>query len=367
MGIRKFRAAIIGCGVISDIYLKNLTSLFSRYLQVVACCDQQEDKAILRAAQYQIESRTIEAILSDSSIDVVIVLTPAPTHYDIIKQCLEAGKHVYTEKTMTVNLEQANELVRLANGKGVYLGAAPDTFLGASLQKARELIDAGTLGQITSFQICSNRNLDSLTSRYGFLCLPGGGICYDYGVYYLTALVSLLGPLDRVAAVVENRKPVRVNINENSPKYGQPFDYPNEGQVSALLTTESGITGTFTLNGESITQDLTVFSVYGTQGILKLSNPNFFGGKLELVYSGAKEAETVENDFPFTDNCRGLGPAEMAVAIQDGRANRASKELAYHILDIIDSMMKSAECGSFLKVSSTCERPEPLGKSLLQE
>ena len=362
----RMRIAVAGCGVISDIYLKNLTGMFRDYVEVVACCDIQEEKAETRAAQYNIEKRTIEQILEDKSIQMVIVLTPAPVHYGLIKQCLEAGKHVYTEKTMTVALEQAQELVALANEKGLYLGAAPDTFMGASLQKARELIDAGTLGEITSFLVCSNRNLDSLTSRYNFLRLPGGGICYDYGVYYLTALVSLLGPIYRVGAVVENRKPVRTNVNPNSPDFGKPFDYPNEGQVTALLTTESGINGTFILNGESIAHDLGVFSIYGTKGVLRLANPNFFGGDLELLQSGSKGLETqiVANDLPFANNNRGLGPTEMALAIEAGKTNRASKEQAFHILDVIERIMESSATGQFVTVHSRCALPEPLNGAL---
>ena len=362
METKRMSAAVIGCGVISDIYLKNLTGRFSSSIEVVACCDVQADKAAARADQYQIESRTMEAILTDPTIGMVIVLTPAPVHYGVIKQCLEAGKHVYTEKTMTVELSQAQELIELAQSKGLYLGAAPDTFLGAALQKARELIDSGALGEITSFQVCSNRNLDSLTSRYGFLRLPGGGICYDYGVYFLTALVSLLGPISKVAAVVENRKPVRVNVNPNSSDFGKPFDYPNEAQVTALLTTDSGISGTFTLNGESIPQDLCVFSIYGSKGVLRLPNPNFFGGDLELLLPGAKEAQIVANDLPFVDNCRGLGPVEMSAAIAKNVPNRASKEQAYHVLDVIACIMESGRTGSFVSVSSTCSRPELLEK-----
>ncbi len=350
---KPMKTAVIGCGVISEIYLKNMTSQFDN-LDVVACCDLDSERAEKRASQFGISSRTLEDILADTTIELVIVLTPAPAHYGLIKKALLAGKHVYTEKTMTIDLEQARELVQLANEKHLYLGAAPDTFLGAALQKAAELIRQGVLGEITSFQVCSNRNLDNLASRYTFLRMPGGGICHDYGVYFLTALVSLLGSMDSVAAVVENRKPIRYNVVPNSPDFGKPFDSPNESQVSAILKTKSGITGTFTLNGESLHADLCVFTIYGTQGILKLTNPNFFGGNLVLVKMGPRSLleEVIENDLPYADNNRGLGPAEMVEAIREGRPNKASKELAFHVLDIIEQIIHSGKTGRFEKISS---------------
>lgn len=355
------KVAVVGCGSISDVYLKNMINTFGN-LEVVACCAAHLENALKKGEQYGIRGCAYEEILADPDVEMVVILTPAPTHYGLIKQALEAGKHVYTEKTMTVDLAQAKELAALAEERGLYLGAAPDTFLGAALQRARQLIDEGVLGEITSFQICANRNLDWLTSHFGFLRLPGGGISYDYGVYYLTALVSLLGPVAEVAAVVENRKPVRVDINADSPNFGKEFRYDNEGQVTAILRTESGVTGTFTLNGESLLADMAVFAIYGTEGVLKLTDPNGFGGELKLVTFSdwALREQAVENGLPYVDNCRGLGPAEMAAAIREGRPNRAGKEMALHVLDTICAMMESARTKGFVKVASTCARPEPM-------
>ena len=315
-----------------------------------------------KAAQYGIRGCTYEEILADPAIDMVVILTPAPTHYALIRAGLEAGKHVYTEKTITIDLAQAQELAALAAEKGLYLGSAPDTFLGAALQKTRQVIDSGELGEITGFQICANRNLDWLTTYFKFLRLPGGGICFDYGVYYLTALVSLLGPVAEVCAVVENRKPIRIDQNPESPDFGKEFRYDNEGQVNAIVRTEGGVTGTFILNGESLVADLAVFAIYGTRGVLKLTDPNGFGGdvKLVTVENWQVQERILENDLPYSGNSRGLGPAEMARAIREGRPNRASARMAVHVLDIICTMMDSAEKKCFQQVNSTCDRPEGL-------
>lgn len=355
------KVGVVGCGSISDIYLKNMIEVFDN-LEVVACCASHLENALKKGAQYGIRGCTYEEILADPEIEMVVVLTPAPTHYGLIKQALEAGKHVYSEKTITIDLEQAKELAALADEKGLYLGAAPDTFLGAAWQKARQIIDEGKLGDITSFQICGNRNLDWLTSYFKFLRMPGGGICFDYGVYYLTALVSLLGPVAETAAVVENRKPIRVEQNPDSPDFGKEFRYDNEGQVTAILRMESGVTGTFTLNGESLLMDMAAFTIYGTEGVLKLTDPNGFGGDISLVTFGDWQLreQKVENDLPYGENSRGLGPSEMAAAIREGRPNRASKELAVHVLDTICAMMESAEKKGFVPVESTCKKPEIL-------
>ena len=350
--------AVIGCGMISGIYLENMIQRFQN-LDVIACCDMDPARSKLQAEAHGIESRTLEQILEDPSIEMVVILTPAPTHYQLIRSALNAGKHVYTEKTMAIHPEDAAQLCALADSKRLYLGAAPDTFLGAALQKARALIDQGVLGEITSFNICANRDLNYFTSHYRFLRLPGGGICYDYGVYYLTALVSLLGPISSVCATVDNLHPVRIDQNPNSPDFGKPFSYENESRVVALMQTESGIPGTFTLNGESIHEDLGVFTLYGTKAVLQLANPNYFGGELTLTwYEGtAQKTQAVENDLPFGENCRGIGPSEMAEAILSRRQNRASKEQAYHVLDIISTIMESSKEGCFLPVKTTCSRP----------
>lgn len=361
---KKLRVGVIGCGAISDIYLKNMINEFDN-LEVAACAARHLENAQKKAEQYGIKGCTVEELLADESIDMAVILTPAPTHYELIKKALQAGKHVYTEKTITIAPETARELLELADEKGLYLGSAPDTFMGASWQTARKLIDEGKLGEITSFQISANRDLDLLTSMFGFLRMPGGGICYDYGVYYLTALVSLLGPAARVSAIVKNLKPVRVNILPGSPEYGKEFSYANESQVTAVLELENGIAGNFALNGDSVCADQSQFLIYGTKGILKLTDPNQFGGKnmfLANSYDFSKPPvwEEVENVFAHEENSRGIGPSEMAEAVLTGGKNRASKEMAYHVLDIIDKMMKSSDGGQFERVESTCEKPAPM-------
>ena len=339
---KKMRVGVVGCGAISDIYLTNMIHNFEN-LEVAACCAGHLEHAKKKAEQYGIKGCTYEEILADPSIEMVVILTPAPTHEGLIRQALEAGKHLY-------------------------LGSAPDTFLGSALQTARKAIDDGLIGEVTSFEACANRDLDLLASIFRFLRMPGGGICYDFGVYYLTAIVSLFGPVDRVVSSVRNLAPKRVNVVPDSPEYGQEFDYSNESQAFTILEMKNGVTGTFCVNGDSTINDQAVFTIYGKKGILKLVDPNNFGG--DIVYiPGVKDwtqqavPEVLDYGFAYSENSRGLGPSEMAEAIAEGRLNRANAKMAYHVLDTIDQIMKSAETGAFEKVPSTCERPEAMPNS----
>lgn len=361
--MKKMKTGIIGSGRISEQYIRNMMQFYSN-LEVVACSANHLESAQKRAAQFGIEARTTEEILNDPEIELVVVLVPTPAHAGLIEQALNAGKHVYTEKTMTETLEDAARLLALADEKGLYLGSAPDTFLGAAYQTARKAIDDGLIGEPLSFSMNINRNLDFIASLFEFLRLPGGGFAYDYGVYYLTALVSLLGPVKDLYSVVKNKAVERINCAPMSPDFGKPYTYENESQIYALLNLENGITGTVSMNGDSNLMDIPFFYIYGTKGILKLTCANDFGGDVEYLPSpttwGPQTVQVLKSTSPIVGEHRGIGPAEMVLAIQEGRPNRASKEMAYHVLDIISQLMRSSELAQPLPVASTCTRPDAL-------
>lgn len=360
---RKLKTAVIGSGRISTEYLRNMTTVFNN-LEVVACSSANMENARIRAAEFGMEARTNEEIFADPAIELVVILVPAPAHAGLIEQALLAGKHVYTEKTMTVDLADAQRLVTLAEEKGLYLGSAPDTFLGDAWQTARKALDDGRIGEVVSFSMNVNRNIDFMASLFEFLRLPGGGFAYDYGVYYLTALVSLLGPVESLFSVVKNKAETRINCAEMSPDFGKPYAYENESQIYALMNMESGVTGTVSLDGDSALQDLALFYIYGSKGVLKLSCANDFGGTVTLIPSSfdpeAAKPQILPPTSPIRDGNRGIGPAEMADAIVNGRPNRASKEMAFHVLDIIDKMMVSGQKQQLVTVRSTCEKPAAL-------
>lgn len=361
--MKKWKTAVIGSGRISGQYLSNMITYFTN-LEVVGCSARSMDHARAKAAEFGIQAMTNEEIFADPEIELVVVLVPTPSHYELIRRALLAGKHVYTEKTMTETLDQAAELVALAKEKGLYLGSAPDTFLGAALQTARKAIDDGLIGEPLSFSLNINRNLDFMASLFEFLRLPGGGFAYDYGVYYLTALVSLLGPVRDLFSVVKNKAAERINCAPQSPDFGKPYRYENESQIYALMNLESGVTGTLSMNGDSNLMDVPFFYIYGTKGILKLACANDFEGKVEYLPSptawNPQEVLTLEPVAFITGERRGVGPAEMMQAAAEGRANRAAGAMAYHVLDIISCLMESSEKKLPVNVMSTCARPAAL-------
>ncbi|MBQ7486323.1 MAG: Gfo/Idh/MocA family oxidoreductase [Clostridia bacterium] len=358
------RVGVIGAGAISEIYLTNMINRFDN-LEVVAVAARHIERAQRRAEQFALRACTVDEMMADPSIEMVVVLTPVGTHYSLIRQALLAGKHVYTEKTITDDLAGALELARLADERGLYLGCAPDTFLGAALQTARAAIDDGLLGDVHSFAISANRNNDVLLSLFAFLREPGAGVLRDYGVYYLTALTSLLGPVARVAGVIGTPYKTHVNILPG-PDYGKVMDTPNESQVSAILKMRNGVTGTLHIDTDSKMQDEAYFTIYGTKGILYLTDPNQFGGEVSfhpnIGTDWRKPAAPVRlwNFASYADNSRGVGPSEMAAAIEEGRPCRASKEMAVHVLEVLDAILAGGEEGQFVDVKSVFERPAPL-------
>ena len=356
--MEKVRTGVIGCGSISEIYLTNMIHKFST-LEVAACSASHMESAMKRAAQFGIKAVSTEEMLQDPDIELIVVLTPTPTHYELVKNALLAGKHVYTEKTIAAELSQAEDLRSIAAQKSLRLGSAPETFMGSAFQTARQTLDDGIPGEITSFHIVANRDLTTLASLFKFLRMPGGGIAYDYGVYYLTALVSLLGPIGQVYAQVGNHKTKRKNNVPFSPEYGQDYIYDNESQVNAVLTTRSGITGTLSLNGDSALQDQGYFTIHGTGGILQLGDANQFGGEIRFLPDDLQKNEwlTVKPVSTLSDNCRGIGPADMARCIREGGTHLTDGQMGSHVLDVIEQIMQSSRTGQPCTVGSTMERP----------
>ena len=365
--IRPLNVGVIGTGMISGIYLDNMINRFD-ILNVTSIAARNYDKTIKVAEKYGIKACTVDELVADPDIDIVVNLTPAETREEIINKILDAGKHAYTEKAFAPDTKIAAALCAKADEKGLYLGSAPDTFLCGWVQTARQVIDSGRLGRITSFVMAGNRDNDLLLSIMPFMNKPGGGVVMDYSVYYLTALVNLLGPVSRLSATVKNPYPERVNIAEQSPDYGKSFVSVNESQFYSVLELESGVTGTFSINSDSALIDQTYFAIYGTKGIMYLGCPDWFNGEVRIyenTYDFSKaftpEIITVVNPFGYNDNSRGVGVADMAWAITEGREMRASKERAYHVLDVQESIFKSSEAnGAFVDIESTCERSVPL-------
>ncbi len=367
MPVQKVKTAVVGCGMISQIYIRNLSRMFS-VIDLAAVCDMRREAAEARAKEFGIpKAMTIDEVAADPEIELVVNLTPPFAHYGVIRQMLEAGKNVYTEKMFTTDLEKSRELCALAEEKGLLLGVAPDTVLGAGIQTARHLIDIGLIGDVTSVQVSINRNQTLNSEFFRFLRNEGGTLPYDVGVYYIGALLALMGSVTEIAAFA-NPAPVHepqvAFLNEGA----DPWRIPGNNLVAASLRFENGAVGTVLFDGNTIAQSQHVFTVYGTKGILKVGDPNEFGGPVTLLLP--------ENDpvtVPFTHGFdgknwlgaptsfdhyghRGIGVAELAWALRKGRPHaRLSGAFGLHCQEILQGMDAAAETGKTYAVQSRFE------------
>jgi predicted dehydrogenase len=364
--IKKVKTAVVGCGVISEIYLKNMTSAFE-ILEVVGCCDIIKERMERRANQFNIKQMSIEEILNDKSIELVLNITDPVNHHLVSSQVLNAGKNLYSEKPIDLSIEAARELVQLADKKGVLYGNAPDTFMGEAIQTARYYLDSGLIGDITSVYAVLNRDAGFLAERYPFTAGPGGGIGLDVGVYYVTALLSILGPVKQTAGFVQIRNADRIHYFPNKEDFGKKFKLQGENLVAGSFQFVNGVFGSLMFNSCSIQNEKPLIVMYGTEGILYMPDPNQFGGEVKVILKGRTEPVTLQSTHAFSQNSRGIGPAELAWSLRKDRKPRTSKEMAFHGLELLLGLYKSCETGTFYQMTSTFQRPNPIPRGYLGE
>lgn len=357
--IEPVKTAVIGCGIISDAYLTTMMNRF-KVLDVVGCCDRNPDKAQAKAQKYRIKALSIEEIMADASIEMVVNLTTPMAHYAVTKQLLQAGKHVYTEKVLSVELEDAAELVKMADKKKLYLGAAPDTFLGSALQTARYVVDSGMLGEITTCYCALTRDGDLSSRAFPFTTKRGGGIGFDVGIYFITALLSILGPVKEVSGIVRTRNPERMDYTLEH--FGEPYPIECENIMAGTLQFDCGTVGTMLFDSNSILilPEQPALVLFGTMGVMTMADPNRFGGDVRVILKGNNEPFVMQPSHAFGEECRGLGVAEMAWSMRRGRKNRANKEMAFHALEVLHGIVRSSATKATQTIQSTFEIMSPL-------
>ncbi|MDD3336473.1 MAG: Gfo/Idh/MocA family oxidoreductase [Eubacteriales bacterium] len=362
MRFQPVKTAVIGCGMISDIYLHNLKETFS-IIDLVGCADQVEEKARRQAEKYELRQMTTEEILSDPSIELVLNLTYPASHYEINRRILEAGKHCYCEKMMADTLEQARELTALSHEMGVFFAVAPDTFLGASQQTARLLVDRGMIGQPIQAVVTLCREYQMIKSteddawRKFSVMYPGGGIPYDMGGYYLHQLFNLLGPVSDVCGFAYTRREKRPYLNPRHERFNDGFQVDTPNTLSASLRFCDGTLCTLAISSEYTSYEQR-FELLGSEGLLTMGDPNNFGDKLYLKKRG--EALEFPLSHPYAENSRGIGAADMAWAIRTHRSPRLSCEMGLHALEVIEAIRGCTEDGRTRKLETAFARPAPI-------
>ncbi len=354
----KTKIGVVGCGNISGTYLKVAKSF--DVLDVVACADVIPELARAKAAEYGVPAAcSVDELLADPEIAIMLNLTPPAAHAGIALRALNAGKNIYNEKPLAVLRGEAQELLRIAGERSLRVGCAPDTFLGAGLQTCRRLIDDGVIGRplgATAFML--GRGPEPWHPNPEFFYQPGGGPMFDMGPYYVTALVSLLGPVRRVTGSAQISFAERVI--GSGPKKGQAIKVEIPTHIVGVMDFAGGAVGNIITSFDVWAHQLPRIEIYGSEGTLSVPDPNTFGGPVKLWRPATKAWEEVPLLPLRAEQSRSIGLADMAYALRSGRAHRASGQMAYHVLDVMHSIIDASREGKHISLVSTCERPAPL-------
>jgi predicted dehydrogenase len=361
--MKKLKIGIIGCGNISSIYMENCPKF--PQLELVACADLDVERAQSQAEKFGVpKACSVEELLADPAIELVINLTIPKAHASVCIQALEAGKHVYTEKPLAVTREEGRQILETAKKHNLLVGSAPDTFLGAGIQTAINLIEQGEIGVpigASAFMIC--RGHEHWHPDPAFYYDNGGGPMFDMGPYYLTALVALLGPIKRISGSTRISYQERTVLS--TPKAGTKIEVSTPTHISGVIDFDSGVIGSITTSFDAFGgTSLPPIEIYGSEGTLLVPDPNTFGGPVKIRKRDEKEFIEVPLAYGYSQNNRGLGVADMARAILEGGKYRANSELAYHVLEAMHGFHDSSDSGKHYLMESTCERPESVSLEL---
>lgn len=361
--MKRRKIGIIGCGNISGIYFKNLINTFQN-TEVVACADLVAERAEAKAEEFDVSACSVEELLQNPEIEIVVNLTTPQAHYEVCNDVLSAGKHVYVEKPLCLTREDGKKLLQKAKEKNLLIGSAPDTFLGAGIQTCRKLIDDGWIGEpvaATAFMTCHGH--ESWHPDPEFYYQVGGGPMFDMGPYYLTALVNLIGPVEKVSGFTNITFPTRTITSEK--KYGKIVDVEVPTHIAGLLEFKNGAIGTIITSFDVWGAQLPRIEIYGSEGTISVPDPNTFGGPVHIMRKNHKEFSPIPLSHPYAENSRGLGVSDMVRALNTGKKNRANAELSYHVLDIMHGFHDSANTGRHILLESTCDKPEAMPDELL--
>ena len=333
---------------------------------MVACADLFEEKARERAEQYGIRAMSVEELLGDGEIDLILNLTTPLQHAEISTQALEKGKHVYCEKPLAVTVEEGRELLELAEKRGLFIGCAPDTFLGAGVQTACRGLADGWIGTpVAATAFVTSRGHERWHGNPGFYYQKGGGPHFDMGPYYITALVAAFGPVKRVNAMSKRTFDKRI-VSAKGPLHGSVIPVEVETHLSASLEFENGALATLLMSFDVWASELPRMEIYGTGGTLSMPDPNTFDGPVRIRSMYGTEFKELPLLNPYDGNARGLGLAQMCRAIEQGEAICANGELALHVLEVICAIDEAGRTGEQVYCTTTCEKPPMLPQGILE-
>jgi predicted dehydrogenase len=340
---------LVGCGAISGKYLETIARLPSLHLTAAADLDLSRAQAVSPRAL------TVDALVEDPDVDVVLNLTVPVAHAEVALKAIAAGKDVYGEKPFAANLSEAGQVLQAAEAAGVRVGCAPDTVLGTGTQTARHAIDEGAIGvPIAATASMVTPGHEFWHPNPDFYYVPGGGPLMDMGPYYISSLVTLLGPVASVIGAGSHLRPAR-NIH-SGPRAGENLPVLVDTHVTGVMTHESGVLSTLVMSFDAVATQSAYLEVHGSNGSMVVPDPNVFDGDVRLRRLGDPDWQTLDVSAGYLNGGRGCGLADMAAE----KSPRASGLLAFHVLDVMESLLLSAKSGQAVTIDSTCERPAPV-------
>ncbi len=374
---KTYGVGIVGCGVISNTYLK-FAPLF-KGLKVLAVADIAPEAAQNQAEKFKVRAQTPDELLANPELDIIVNLTIPEVHYQVSKEIVLAGKHAYSEKPLVLTLKEGLELKAAAKENGVQIGCAPDTFLGGAHQQARHIIDSGTIGKIISGTChVMSAGMESWHPNPDFFFRNGGGPILDLGPYYIANLINLVGPVSRVTAFAAT--PEKFRTIGSGPRKGEKVPVSTPTTVHAVMEFANGALITLGASWDVMAHNHPNMELYGGRGSIFVPDPNFFGGEVGIADANGKRSiakawdhpfgvanEEKQNAKPTRANYRTAGLADMVQAIAAGRKPRCSLETTLHGVDVMTSILKSAETGAAVSLQTSCERPLPLGPDQARE
>lgn len=357
-GPEPLRVALVGCGNISAQYLASLPRLPN--LRLVSVTDAVPAAAERVAAEQRVPARPLEDVLADPAVDLVLNLTPPQLHAPLTIAALQAGKHVYLEKPFAVSAAEATQMLEAAEAADRRIGSAPDTVLGIGIQTARRLIDDGQIGRpIAATAFMMSPGHEGWHPNPAFYYLRGGGPLLDMGVYYLTALVTLLGPIAEVSAMSSRLRTER-RVPDAAPRAGEILPVEVDTYVAATLRHDSGVISTLIVSFDTIASQLPRIEVHGSAASLDVPDPNQFANPVGISRARTDPFAYVSDLAGYAGAGRGYGLADLARALATGTPHRQSAELGFHVHEVMERIAEAAENGATVRVVSRCDRPAPV-------
>jgi predicted dehydrogenase len=357
----KVGIGIIGCGNISDAYLKAAAGF--PILDIRGLADLRPEAAEAAAAKHGLIAKSVDALLRDDSVEIIVNLTIPAAHVEVGLQALAAGKHVHSEKPLGLTVVEAGRLLEMADQRNLRVGCAPDTFLGGGHQTCRALQDSGALGDVvagTAFFMCPGH--ERWHPNPAFYYQPGGGPMLDMGPYYITALVNLIGPVARVSGMASRSRSKRMITSE--PRKGEWMDVEVATHVAGTLEFANGAVVSLATSFDVPRHTNKPIELHGTLASLQVPDPNRFGGMVAMAQPGQDWVELPLTHGYRDGNFRSIGVADMAHALRAGRAHRASGTLAFHVLEVMQAFQVSSDSGRHVSISSRPPRPAPMPADL---